>query len=114
MIIVKNNILPFQGFGAMTVWPFVFVRKSAYTTWRLTDKWKQVLNHESIHARQQIEMLWLPFFVWYGVEYLLRLVFGRRDAYHNVSFEREAYRNEADAEYLNKRKPWSWLKYISK
>lgn len=60
-------------------------------------------------------MLWLPFFVWYFLEYGFRLLQyrNRRQAYLAISFEREAYDNESRAEYLNSRKPFAWLQYYS-
>ena len=29
------------------------------------------LNHELIHAAQQKELLYIPFFIWYGIEWLV-------------------------------------------
>lgn len=72
------------------------------------------LRHELIHTRQQLEMLFLPFFVWYVVEWLV-LCLRYRDrmkAYRNISFEREAYRNQDDEKYLEHRKMYAWTKEI--
>ena len=33
-------------------------------------------------------------------------------AYKNLSFEREAYKNEADLKYIKTRKHWAFLYYI--
>jgi hypothetical protein len=73
-----------------------------------------LLNHERIHIRQQVELLIVFFFVWYFVEYLTRLIQykNRREAYYNISFEREAYANEKDLDYLKKRSFWNFLKYL--
>ena len=103
MIIVKNKIIPFDGYKAMTIWPFVFVR---------SELSEIDMNHEKIHGRQQVEMLWLLFFIWYGVEYLLRAVFGGYNPGKNVSFEREAYNKDIDLNYLKHRRFWAFLKYI--
>ena len=72
------------------------------------------MNHERIHVRQQLEMLILFFFIWYLIEYLVRLLQYKNSyrAYNKISFEREAYRNEKDPDYLRKRKLWSFLKYL--
>jgi hypothetical protein len=43
MIIVKNNIIPFKGYKAITLWPFIFVRKEC--SFDEID-----LNHELIHG----------------------------------------------------------------
>jgi len=45
MITIKNNIIPFKGFTAMTLWPFVFVRKDREQNYTHTAK-----NHEAIHG----------------------------------------------------------------
>lgn len=103
MIIVKNKIIPFDGYKAMTIWPFVFVR---------SELSEIDMNHEKIHGRQQVEMLCLLFFIWYGVEYLLRAVFGGYNPGKNVSFEREAYDKDIDLNYLKHRRFWAFLKYI--
>lgn len=39
-------------------------------------------------------MLILPFYIWYLIEWLIRLVVNFKMAYMSVSFEREAYRND--------------------
>lgn len=103
MIVVNNKIIPFDGYKAMTIWPFVFVR---------SELSEIDMNHEKIHGRQQVEMLWLLFFIWYGVEYLLRAVFGGYNPGKNVSFEREAYDKDIDLNYLKHRRFWAFLKYI--
>ena len=71
------------------------------------------LNHEKIHWRQQLEMMILPFYLWYLTEFLIRRIFKpRKDAYLSISFEREAYARQDDLDYLKFRKPYSWIKYI--
>lgn len=107
MIIVKNNIIPFKGFAALTMWPFVFIRKNI----RVTDK---LLNHEKIHIRQQIECLFIFFWIIYGIEYLISIFkrWNNDASYYTISFEEEAYANEKDLDYLNHRKPWAWIKYL--
>ena len=72
---------------------------------------RQELNHELIHAAQQRELLYLPFFIWYGLEWLV-LYFKYHDgmeAYQNIRFEKEAYRHQADLLYLKKRKHYHYL-----
>ena len=106
-LIVAKYLIP-KGYRGLTAFPFVFVKYPK-------DKTNAVLlNHEKIHIRQQIEFLILPFFIWYLTEYLVRLVQYKNAnlAYKNISFEREAYANEDDAEYLKSRKWWRFLKYL--
>lgn len=74
-----------------------------------------LLNHERIHLRQQAELLILPFYVWYVLEYFFRLSTHRNknEAYRNISFEREAYANEHNPDYIKHRKLWGFLKYLN-
>ena len=68
------------------------------------------LNHELIHAAQQKELLYLPFFVWYFLEWLVLLVKYRdhMEAYRHIRFEEEAYRHEDDLSYLKHRKHYHY------
>ncbi len=78
----------------------------------------KTIQHESIHWKQQWEMMLIFFYLWYFVEYLIRLFFfenGRlNNAYRNISFEREAYDNDGDDTYLASRNLFSWTKYLGK
>jgi hypothetical protein len=62
-----------------------------------------------------VELLVVPFYLVYGVEFLVRLFQYKKWhlAYRNISFEREAYANEMYLDYLKQRKFWSFLKYLS-
>ena len=108
MLILQSRYLIPKGFSGLTIFPFVIVS----TKVDLSDK--VLMNHERVHLKQQLELAILPFFIWYFLEYLLRLIQFRnkRKAYRNISFEREAYANERNFEYLQKRKFWSFLKYL--
>ena len=72
---------------------------------------ERLLNHERIHTRQMLEMLVVGFYFWYIIEWLIRLTM-KGNAYRNISFEREAYANEHNLQYLTERKHYSWIKYI--
>jgi hypothetical protein len=102
-----------KGINGITLFPFVFLRKSyvdMLADWNL----KILINHESIHLKQQAELGVVFFYVWYFLEFCIRVVLiGNTDAaYRKICFEREAYENEKDLEYLGKRKFWAFLKYI--
>lgn len=105
MIVVKNNIIPVKPYDAMTLWPFIFVKEYTKVT-------EDLLNHERIHGRQQLELLIIPFLLWYVLEWIARLIFGNGNAYRNISFEREAYENENDMGYIEHRPRWSFLRYL--
>ena len=104
MKIIYNNIIPFKGFSAMNLFGVLFVRNGV----RLSEK---LLNHERIHTAQMKEMLYLGFYLWYFVEWLVRL-FGKGNAYRSISFEQEAYDNDDNLTYQDNRKPFEWLKYV--
>ncbi|MBK8600675.1 MAG: hypothetical protein IPN80_09095 [Flavobacterium sp.] len=107
ILIVSKYLIP-KGFRGLTVFPFVVVRD------RNAQDYLVLMNHERIHLRQQLELLVLPFFVIYGLDYLVKLLRYRdKDvAYRNVVFEREAYQNENDLDYLKSRSFWRFLKYV--
>lgn len=108
MFFVVNKYLIPKGFRGLTAYPFVFLKH------RIDKQNPVFINHERIHLRQQIELLILPFFIWYFLEYLVRLLQFRNKnrAYRNISFEREAYSNEIDMDYLKKRSFFSFWKYL--
>lgn len=91
----------------MAIFPFVLLRDK-----KLKEN-TVLINHEKIHLRQQAELLILPFYIWYVAEYLLRLIAyrDRNKAYRNISFEREAYTNESNSNYLNDRPLWNFIKF---
>ena len=106
-LIVTKYLIP-KGFRGLTLFPFVFLKHSL-------DKENPVfLNHERIHLRQQLELLIIPFFIWYFTEFMVRFIqYGNMDlAYRNISFEREAYAKEKDFSYMKNRGLWSFLKFI--
>ena len=53
----------------------------------------------------------LFFYILYLLEWLYRLT-QKGNAYKNISFEKEAYDNEKDTDYLDRRKHFSWIRYI--
>jgi cell division protein FtsB len=106
-LIVAKYLIP-KGYRGMAVFPFVLMKYDL-------DKANMIfVNHEKIHLKQQKEMLILPFFIWYFLEYLFRLIqYKNKDlAYRNISFEREAYAKETDLDYLKNRSFFQFLNYI--
>lgn len=74
----------------------------------------EIINHERIHDAQMKELLYLPFYLFYILEWLIRLVQYRnhKEAYYNISFEREAYAHGSDLTYLSSRRPFAWLRHL--
>lgn len=70
------------------------------------------LNHEAIHTEQMKELLYVGFYLWYVVEWLVKLFIYGKDAYRNISFEREAYAYEGYEGYLTIRKRYNWIRKL--
>jgi hypothetical protein len=104
MKVIYNNIIPFKGFKCINLFGILFVRKGCF----MSD---EDLNHERIHTAQMKEILCVFFYLWYFIEWLIRL-FGKGNAYRNLGFEKEAYSNEDDLTYLATRPRFAWWKYI--
>jgi hypothetical protein len=106
MVIVSDRALRFfgiffggsQGIRGLAFWPFIFISSDT-----IIDD--ELINHERIHLRQQIEMLIIPFYIWYLIELYTR-------GYINVSFEKEAYSNEKNLTYLKKRSIFAFRRYL--
>ena len=105
MKIIINNILPPKGFKCINLLGILFCR-------RIPNKID--INHETIHTKQMQELLYIFFYLWYVIEYLVKLIIYRNTklAYRNISFEREAYQNQYNLNYLSHRKHYSWFKCI--
>lgn len=72
----------------------------------------ETLNHEKIHYKQQKEMLIIFFYIWYLLEWLIRILINGKKAYISISFERESYLNSKNKSYLETRKKFAWIKYL--
>lgn len=117
---IFNNIIPFKGYVAINLFGVLFVRNEYKTLFNKTFFSKKVINHESIHTQQMKELLYIPFYIWYIIEYIIKLILciTKKDhftiAYYSVCFEQEAKLNTYNLEYLNSRKKYNWLKYVFK
>lgn len=129
MIVIKNKIIPFGSYDIINLFGILFTK---------SDIDKIEYNHENIHTEQikdcsligillfvilklmfDISGLWLlatpaTFYILYSLEYVCIRLFHKKqgDAYHDVSFEEEAYNNEGDLEYNKHREPFNWIKYV--
>jgi hypothetical protein len=108
MKIVVSKVLPPKGYVAMMLWPFLIVRRE------YDPVSKRTLNHEMIHAAQQKETGIVLFCLWYGVEYVIRRLRYRSHnrAYRSICFEAEAYANDGDMGYLERRRFWGFWGYL--
>ena len=110
MKIIYNKYLPIKGYAAFNLFGLFLARREYKPLSAI------LINHESIHTAQMKELLYIGFYLWYGVEWLVRLIQYRntKQAYYNISFEREAYTNDQDATYLKGRKPYAFIWYLMK
>lgn len=98
------RFLPAHG---MALFPFILVKEKKYVSHAI------LLNHEKIHLHQQLELLILPFYILYLANYLVNLIRYREHhkAYFNIIFEKEAFNNEKNMEYIPTRKRFGWINY---
>lgn len=105
-----NSLSWFMKIGGITLFPYIILREK-YETIAYAEKNRIIINHESIHIKQQTELLVIGFYIWYIVEWFIRL-FMKGSAYSNISFEKEAKLNEKNLDYIKIRKKYSFIKYI--
>lgn len=104
MKIIFTKIIPPHRFAAINLAGILFAPKGVKVSAR-------TVYHEAIHTAQMKEMLYVFFYLWYLIEWLIRL-FGKGNAYRNISFEKEAYLHDHNKTYLKNRRPYSWFKYL--
>jgi hypothetical protein len=100
--ILKIKRLPLgKNYLAVTLGEFILTKEP------LTPS---AVNHELIHVAQQRELLYIPFFIWYSIEWLVLCIKyrDRTKAYYNIRFEKEAYRHQRDLSYLKHRKHYHY------
>ena len=88
----------------MMLFGILFVRGDAELT-------REEINHEYIHYTQMKELLFVFFYIWYILEYIVRLPM-KYNAYRNISFEREAYEHQGDLSYTSRRERFEFLNYL--
>lgn len=94
---------------ASAFFPFIFVRAEEYAT-------PLFVNHERIHFRQQLEMLFIGSWVLQLIEDIYSRVFLKMKSpeyYLYRSVEQEAYRNQHNLSYLDTRPWFSTFLYIN-
>ncbi len=107
-MILISRLFFVKNYVGLTLWPFIILKNSSL-------KQDAVLvNHERIHLEQQRELFLLPFYIIYIIEWLVRCIVysDSYKAYQNISFEREAYANESNLNYITERKSFGFIKYL--
>lgn len=123
--LIYSKILPFSGFYCMNLFGYL-IRREKY---RNTPISRTTLNHETIHALQSEDFIpnpknsdfkrilgYLIFYLIYIIEWIFKVIcnifYWKIRAYRSISFEIEAYNNQYDYEYQDKRERWAWTKHI--
>lgn len=104
MLIIHNHLIPFKGYDAINLFGILFCHKKTTLT-------ADLIQHERIHTAQMVEMGIVFFYLFYILEWIIRIPLKGR-AYTNISFEREAYAHMHDKNYLLKRKHYAWFKHL--
>lgn len=112
-----SNIIPFKGFYAIQFFGTIYIRKE-YEGRPVNPT---TITHENIHLLQALDfgigkMGFVPFYLLYLIEWIIKLsyYFWKKDPYYELSWEREAYDNQNNPDYLKTRKRWAWFKRIWK
>ena len=127
MKVIYNKFIPFKGFYAITIIKWIFVREE-YKYLDGLSVYDKMINHEAIHEQQILDFTpkafpsWLRytigsicFYPLYGLEWLFKLIpclIKNKSAYRSLCAEQEAFKNEVDSNYINKREKLAWLKKI--
>lgn len=130
-MVIRNKFLPFDDFKVMNILGFLFVREEVEVS-------PTILRHEAIHTRQQYEIMvasailflwvvntysWLCYLliifampmVLYALAWLIELMRPPyNSAYKDTPFEREAYANQHNPNYLDSRPWFAWVRYVRK
>jgi hypothetical protein len=75
---------------------------------------ERVKRHETIHFFQQLELLIVLHWVLYLLFWTVGVIkYGDGEtAYYQNPLEQEAFENDSDELYIQKRAPYAWLKYV--
>ena len=102
MIIIRSKYMPpMKRFYAINILGVMFVHPGVAVH-------DSLINHERIHTAQMRELGYLPFYLLYLLEWLVRLCLPG-NAYRKLSFEKEAYDHMFDDNYLKHRRHYAWL-----
>lgn len=108
---IENSKIPviLSKVAPIEIWAISF----GIWVWCRGEMSDRTINHETIHFQQQLELLFVGQWILYGLFWLWGLAKYRDPAraYRESPFEREAYRNDEDMAYLDRRPRYAWLRY---
>ena len=89
--------------NAVTLYPYIFTRYSETAS--------NIINHEKIHCEQYKETLIIGYYFIFFINYIINWFYylDVHKAYRNVLFEKEAYENMNNYDYLKYRRRFSWI-----
>ena len=67
ILIVSKYLIP-KRFKAIALFPFILIRDN-FETNNLV-----LINHEKIHLRQQLELLIIPFYALYFIDFIFKII----------------------------------------
>lgn len=104
--IIETNLMPPA--LCMNLFGVLLVRDKSWVD-------RHIVNHERIHTAQMKELLWVPFYILYILEWFFLIIryCDWDKAYRSISFEREAYAHGHNLNYLSRRKRFAqWRKNL--
>lgn len=112
-IMFENSRVPkfLSVFAPIDIWAISF----GPFVWCKGELSERVRRHETIHYRQQLELLFVGQWLLYLVFYLIGLITHRsgRQAYRLNPFEVEAYTFDETTDYLHNRRLYRWTDYLA-
>ena len=98
--------------GSMKNWKPLFVENSRVP---VVLSYFAPIEISAIHYQQYLETAFVGFIFLYLLTWLWGVITNKNPAesYKNIPFEREAYANHHDENYLKNRKRFAWIQYIS-
>jgi len=111
IIIYSDKILDrlswFFKVGGISLFPFIILRER----YKGTVEGEETVTHETIHFKQALETLIIGFYIIYAINFVINLFIYSHHvvAYKNILFEKEAYNNQGNKDYLAKRRLFAWI-----
>jgi hypothetical protein len=86
--------------SAFAFYPFIVLKSSH------SKNDSRLIQHERIHLKQQLELFIVPFYILYFLEFVIHYIrkFDAEKAYRSISFEKEAFDNDRNPDYILHRK----------
>lgn len=107
-IIIRRDKKIFKDYTGLSVFIWIWI----YEGRRWEKSIEKTIRHEKIHYKQQLELGFLIGGLAWAILMLISWIKHGKGAYINHPWEKEAYGNEHDLDYLKNRKFLAWIKYV--